>query len=435
MVKDASTVRIAAPGAEQPWTGYDLINAFNAGKKTSDAGRVFAVGSDGLPDLVEIGLGWRTEVCQQVFEEAAIDCGRALAAWSDSRRGRRKGPRVGFPKFKRKVDSALTFRLRNRQRKGRRPAIRVGDNGQPRSVTLPGVGLVRVHDDTRRIRRMLAKGRARILFATVRHRAGRWWVSLNVEAHDFHEARRYTDRAVTDHGGWVGVDRGLSTLVVAATADGTEVLRVADAPKSLVSGLRQQRRLARSFARKMKGAQNRRGAAVRLARYHFRVANKRRNFLHEVSNKLVKTHDRLVIEDLNVAGMMSNRRVARSIGEAGWAELARQLTYKLQWCNGRIVVADRWYPSSKRCSRCGLVKLDLSLADRTYRCQCGLSVDRDRNAAANLAQWAATHEGSRQTPDPQAVGRVNNARRRDGAGQHSRAGETARVKREQTFAL
>ena len=424
MVKDALNARIADHFAELPWTGYDLINAFNAWKKTAEAGRVFAVGLEASPELIEIGLPWRAEVCQQVFEEAAIDCGRALAAWSDSRDGFRRGRRVGFPRFKRKVGSTDSFRVRNRQRKDRRPLIRVGDKGQPRTVTLPGLGLLRVHDDTRRIRRMLATGRARILFATVRRHGGRWWVSLNVEAADFHDAIRHVEREKDDRGGWVGIDRGLSSLVVAATADGSEVLRVECAPKPLVCGAQRERRLAKSLARKVKGSNNRRDAAARLARHHFRTANVRRNFLHTVSNTMVKTHDRLVLEDLNIAGMMRNRRLAKSIGDASWGVLARQILYKAQWRNGHVAVADRWYPSSKRCSRCGHINLDLKLADRVFRCQCGHRVDRDRNAAANLAQWATTCEISRLTPDPQAVGRVTNARGRRSAGQHQRAGET-----------
>jgi putative transposase len=149
-----------------PWTGFDLINAFNSWKKTEAAGRVFSVDTTGQAEIVVTGLPWRHEVCQQVFEEAAVDCGRALAAWSDSRSGNRKGKRVGFPRFKRKTDAALSFRLRNRHPKGRPPAIRVGDRARPRSITLPGIGQIGVHDDTRRLRRMLAKGRAKVLFAT-----------------------------------------------------------------------------------------------------------------------------------------------------------------------------------------------------------------------------------------------------------------------------
>lgn len=423
-VKEALNVRLASPTAELPWSGYDLISSFNAWKKTSDAGRIFAVGSDTLPELIDVGLPWRTEVCQQVFEEAAIDCGRALKAWSDSRDGKRKGRRVGFPQFKRKVGSGQSFRLRNKQRAGRRPAIRVGDNGLPRSVTLPGLGSLRVHDDTRRIRRMLTNGRARILFATLSRRDGRWWVSLNVEAASFHPSSRHAARPHDDHTGWVGVDRGLSTFVVAATADGTEVLRVECAPKTLVRGAQRQRHLAKSLSRKGKGTNNRRDAAARLARHHFRIGNVRRNFIHAASNKLVKTHDRLVLEDLNIVGMMQNRRLARAIGDASWGELARQLTYKTEWRSGRIVLADRWYPSSKRCSRCGHINVDLELADRIFRCRCGHRADRDGNAAVNLAQWAATYEVSALNPDPQAVGRVTNARGRRSAGQHRRAGGT-----------
>src|SRR5271168_3706697 len=97
MVKTALTQRKTDPGVHVPWTGFDLINAFNGWKKTQDAGRVFAVDANGYASSVVTRLSWRTEVCQQVFEEDAVDCGRALAAWSDSRSGKRKGQRGGFP--------------------------------------------------------------------------------------------------------------------------------------------------------------------------------------------------------------------------------------------------------------------------------------------------------------------------------------------------
>ena len=280
------------------------------------------------------GLPWRAELCQQVFEEAAVDCGRALTAWSDSRSGKRNGKRVGFPRFKKKTGVVASFRLRNKHPKGRPPAIRVGDNNRPRSVTLPGIGAVAVHDDTRRLRRMLAKDRATICFATITHHAGRWWVSLNVEASDLHPAHHHTPRVAGDYGGWVGVDRGLSAFLVAATADGTEVARITDAPKALAAGMARQRRLAKSLSRKQKGSHYRRDAASKLGRHHHHVANVRRHFLHQVSGELVKTHDRLVIEDLNVSGMLANHRLARAISDAGWAEFARILGYKQAWRGG-----------------------------------------------------------------------------------------------------
>jgi len=321
IVKSALTDRKAEPDSEVPWTGFDLINVFNAWKKTEDAGRVFTVDTAGGVELSVTGLSWRTEVCQQVFEEAAVDLGKGLKAWSDSRSGKRKGKRIGFPGFKKKTTSVPSFRLRNKHPKGRPAAIRVGDGGQPRSLTLPGIGQIAVHDDTRRLRRMLGKDRAKILFATVTERAGRWWASLNVEAADLHPAHQHQHqhqhRDTAEGGGWVGVDRGLSAFAVAAAANGTELARITDAPKALTTGIPRQRRLARSLSRKKKGSHNRRTAAARLGRHHHRVANVRRHFTHQVSNALVKTHDRLVIEDLNTAGMLANHRLARSISDAG----------------------------------------------------------------------------------------------------------------------
>jgi putative transposase len=426
MVKTALTHRKVHPGVDVPWSGFDLINAFNAWKKTEDAGRAFAVGTDGVAEVVVTGLAWRTEVCQQVFEEAAVDLGKGLKAWSDSRSGNRKGKRVGFPRFKKKTGAVPSFRLRNKHPNGRPAAIRVGDNNRPRSVTLPGIGPIAVHDDTRRLRRMLANDRAKILFATITHHAGRWWLSLNLEATDLHPAHQHPARADGDQGGWVGVDRGLSAFVVAATANGDEVARIHDAPKALAAGMRQQRHLGKKLSRKKKGSRNRRQAAAKLGRHHYHVANMRRHFLHQVSNALVKTHDRLVIEDLNVSGMLRNHRMAQAISDAGWAEFARLLGYKQAWRDGQLVVADRWYPSSRLCPACGVIRGDLTLADRVFTCGCGHSADRDANAATNLARWGEKHHLDPRTSKQR--GRATNARRRDGADQHpSCAGETSPV--------
>ena len=170
-------------------------------------------------------------------------------------------------------------------------------------------------------------------------------------------------------------------------------------------------------------------SGLRVGRHHHHVANARRHFLHQVSNVLVKNHDRLVIEDLHVAGMLANRRLARAISDAGWAEFARQLRYKQAWRNGELVAADRWYPSSRLCPACGALRRDLTLADRVFTCGCGHSADRDTNAAVNLACWGRTHHDPTLDPrTPKQRGRATNARRRDGADQHpTRAGETSPV--------
>jgi putative transposase len=130
-VKTALTHRKTDPSITVPWTGFDLINTFNTWKKTEDAGRVFTVDSAGVADATVTGLPWRREVCQQVFEEAAVDVGKGLSAWSDSRCGARNGTRIGFPQFKKKIGDIPSFRLRNKHAKGKPAAIRVGDNGAP----------------------------------------------------------------------------------------------------------------------------------------------------------------------------------------------------------------------------------------------------------------------------------------------------------------
>lgn len=420
MVKTALTARRADPTVEVPWTGFDLINAFNAWKKTEAAGRIWAVGRDGVIELAATGLAWRGEVCQQVFEEAAVDCGHALTAWADSRSGRRNGRRVGFPRFKKKTGGPQSFRLRNTNRKGRRPAIRVGDNNRPRSITVPRIGAIAVHDDTRRLRRMLAKNRSRILAVTISHRGGRWWACLNVEAADLHPLHRHPPRAHGDHSGWVGVDRGLTAFAVAATVDGTEVARFDAAPKPLRTAMSRQRRLTNELSRKKKGSRHHQKAASALRRHHHRIANIRRHFLHQVSNALVKTHEQLVLEDLNVTGMLANHRLAQAIADAGWADFARMLRYKQAWRGGQFELADRYFPSTKTCAACDSISTHMALGDRRFICECGYSADRDHNAAVNLARWAQARYDVDRSPDPQAGGRATNARRRAGAIEHAR---------------
>jgi putative transposase len=380
-------------------------------------------------------LGWRHEVSAQVLEEAAVDLGRALSAYARANNGTRKGRRAGFPRWKRKGRCRDCFRLRNKQGKSGTFLIRVG-TGHPRSVTLPTIGTIRVHDDTRRLRRLLrpvahlnpdtgqpvVAPRAKVLFATVSRHGSRWYVGLNVQAPDLHAERRHPPRPADDRGGFVGVDRGLATLAVAATADGTEVGRFY-APKPLQRGIARLRRLSRRASLAQPRSCNRVKATRRLSRQHARIGDVRRSFLHEVSSQLVQTHDRLCLEDLTVANLMTNRRLARAIGDAAWTELARQLAYKATWFGAELLVCDRWFASTKTCSGCGMVKQQMGLTDRIYCCDgCGLAIDRDRNAAANLAAWAERFHA--QAPDRQAGGRITNAPGGEGAGHRDGDGAT-----------
>ncbi|MFD0598929.1 RNA-guided endonuclease InsQ/TnpB family protein [Catellatospora coxensis] len=123
---------------------------------------------------------------------------------------------------------------------------------------------------------------------------------------------------------------------------------------------------------------------------HARVANLRADGLHKLTTTLAAAYGTIVVEDLNITGMIRNRRLARHIADAGWATLRRHLEYKTAWNGGQLIVADRWFASSKTCSSCGVVKPKLRLQVRTYTCEhCGLCLDRDLNAAINLKQYVA----------------------------------------------
>ena len=445
-----------------PWSGFDLINAFNTWKVSEAAGRRFLVSTDGTTQIAVSGLVWRNQVLAQVFEEAAVDLGRALKAWNDSRSGTRKGRKVGFPRFKKKNPTGGSFRIRNKTNGavGGRSSIRVGDGNRRRSVILPKIGTLRVREDTRRLRRMIAKNRARILYVTLSRGANRWWITITVHAADLHPAARHPPQAAevptrvdvepdgakhdAQHrrqsrvSGWVGVDRGLHALIVAGTSDDKEVLRVGN-PRAFLRGLLRMRSLSKAVSRKKKGSKNRKKAVARLSRHHARIRDRRKHFLHQVSNQLVKNHARLVLEDLNIIGMRSNPRLSRAIMDAAWGELARQITYKQAWRAGQVVVADRWFPSSKTCSACGALRKGLTLKDRMFECgSCGHVIDRDLNAAANLAAWAERHtpttngkahtagrgdgSGIARAGDRQAAGPDTNAHRRDTPTRHSPLG-------------
>jgi putative transposase len=207
----------------------------------------------------------------------------------------------------------LTATPRRAGAKGGTLAIRIGE-GHSRCVILPRIGAVRVHDDTRRLRRLLrpveyldpdtgqskVAPRARVMFATVSRRGSRWYVSLNVHAPDLHPERRHRPGLAENRARFVGVDRGLAAFAVVAAADGTEVGRY-HSPKPLEQGLASLRRRSRAAARTQPGSRNRAMAIRRLARQHARIVNVRQTFLHEVSSQLVRTHDRLCVEDLAVA--------------------------------------------------------------------------------------------------------------------------------------
>ena len=215
--------------------------------------------------------------------------------------------------------------------------------------------------------------KGKITSATLSRKADRWFVSINVELSDLSHLKTAENQGV------VGVDLGVLALATLSTGE------VVEGPKPLKHLLRKVRRLSKSLARKEKGSSNRQKAKIELAKTHAEIANIRKDALHKLTSDLTSRFHTIVIEDLNVSGMVKNRKLARAVADMGFYEFRRQLTYKAEMRGGEVIVADRFFPSSKLCSTCGDKLEELSLGVRKWTCSgCGTCHDRDVNAALNL---------------------------------------------------
>jgi putative transposase len=287
------------------------------------------------------------------------------------------GRSVGFPHFKKK-GSRRSFR------------VTTGSFGllDRRHVRLPRIGVLRTNEQTAKLARRLGDRTARVLSATVSEYAGRWYLSFGCEVQ--------RPEPSPPAGPAVGVDLGVKWLAV--LSDGEVVAN----PVHLSRYARRMARLQRQCSRRHGPSKGTlpsgrwRRSKVKLARAYVKVANARADGLHKLTTRLAKTYGTVVVEDLAVKAMTASAKgsgnwrgkagLNRSVLDVSPGELRRQLSYKCTWYGGKLVVADRWYPSSKTCSGCGLVKAKLALSERIFSCEhCGLVIDRDANAAANLA--------------------------------------------------
>jgi putative transposase len=341
--------------AEHRWySAAELHKLWNAAKKTDP------------------GLAWWEQNSKCVYQEAFRDLDRALRDYIKSKKGERKGRRLGFPTFKKKGCCRDSFRFST----GAIRCVRA-------TVTLPRLGTIATHESTRKLARRLDNGTARVLSATVSRTAQRWAVAFTVEV------ERTVPTRHSRPGSVLGIDLGVKTLLTGVDNFGNEITVPGSRP--LHVAMRRVRRASRAHSRKQPGSANRRKSAARLARIHVQVAAIRADALHKVTSALAARYETIVCEDLNVAGMSRNRRLARAISDQGFRTTRRMLTYKTTWNGGKLIVADRWYPSSRTCSGCGAVKAKLSLSERTFTCErCGLVADRDLNAAINLRDLAAS---------------------------------------------
>ncbi|MGV9411656.1 IS607 family element RNA-guided endonuclease TnpB [Nocardia sp. NPDC003693] len=342
---------------------------------------------------------WWAENSKEAYNSGLDALARALDAWSKSRRGERAGKTVGFPRFK-NARSRRSVRFTT-------GVIRV--EADRRHVTLPRVGRIKTHESTRKLHRRIESGSARILSATLAQDAsGRWHVAFQTLVARSAEVPCHIGAGAPV----VGVDVGVKadSLLVIATPDGRELARV-PAPKSLTGARKRLRALQRRAARQVgpydpatgserQASKRWRRTRARVGRTHAHSAAVRRDVLHKATTALTQQHRVIVVETLNAAGMRAaggarKRGLNRSISDAALAEIRRMLTYKTRWYGSVLVEADRFFPSSKMCSGCGRRKPNLTLADRTYECEhCGLVIDRDLNAAVNLARLGGTGTGS-----------------------------------------
>ncbi|MCA0940193.1 transposase [Salipiger pacificus] len=342
------------------WALAEWQRQYKEGGKPSEAAlrRQFnAVKRDEFP--------WAMDVSKCAPQQAIKNLGTAFKRFFEH-----KGK---YPRFKKKGihDS---FRAENGPAKAGAHAVPVDG----KRIKLPRIGWVKMREAVR--------FQGQIKSVTISCRAGRWFAAISIDAQELPHSRK-------NHGA-VGIDLGVSALATLST--GEKVI----GPKAHKAKLDRLRRLSRSLSRKKKGSANRRKAKVKVARLHAQIANIRSDALHKLTTQVVLNFDLIGIENLNVKGMARNRRLARSVMDQAMYELRRQLEYKASWYGSTVVVADRWYASTKTCSECGVVNPAVVLGVKEWDCpDCGAHHDRDTNAAINLENMAVSSTVSACGPE------------------------------------
>lgn len=260
---------------------------------------------------------------------------------------------AGIPKFKKK-GKRDSFTLEG--------TVKIlGSN----KIQVPVIGVLKTYE---RLPQVLTKS------ATISRQADRWFISFRFDV----EEQQSNNTNV------VGVDLGVKALATLSTG---EVVLGAKSYKKYEAKLSRMQWLNRH---KIIGSNNWKKAQIHIAILHRKIANIRKDTLHKLTTLLAKNHGTVVIEDLNVSGMLANHKLAKAIADMSFFEFCRQLTYKCKLYGSKLVVVDRWFPSSKTCSNCGIKKETLSLSERVFECDhCGFSLDRDLNAAINLSLYAS----------------------------------------------
>jgi putative transposase len=338
-----------------------------------------------LNALKETEFPWMYEVSKCAPQEALRNLDKAYANFFRRlkllKEGKLKGipersSGVGFPKFKSKKKGLGSFRLTG--------AIHIEES----KIQLPRMGKVSLKE-----KGYIPTDGVKINSATISERAGRWFVSLSVEQEIKIEAVAAVPLSLREP---IGVDVGLNKMAVCSSG------QIFENPKALRKNLRKLARVQRKMSRQKKESKRREITRLQIAKLHFHISNIRNDAIHKATSEIVAkskpfSHrpSAIVIENLNVAGMLKNRRLSRAIADISFGEIRRQLKYKCLWNGIELIVADRFFASSKTCSACGAVKSELNLLEREYVCaSCGIIIDRDLNAALNLRKWPSRREGT-----------------------------------------
>lgn len=216
----------------------------------------------------------------------------------------------------------------------------------------------------------------------ISRKATTWFAAIQIETPESIPTLKPT---VGDNQAIVGIDLGIKTMMT--LSDGTTF----ENPKALKQSMRRLKMLNRRHSKTQKESNNRKRSQMRLARKHHKISCTLSTVIHQATASILKNHDKIIIENLDVLGMMKDKRVSKHLPDSGFGEIKRQLLYKAEWMGKELILADKYYPSSKTCSGCGAIKEKLKLSERIYNCDnCGLSLDRDLNAAKNLAAYRPT---------------------------------------------
>lgn len=269
--------------------------------------------------------------------------------------------KTGYPKFKKKGVKDSYVAIENN----------VGFKQKDKKIWIPRIGWVKCTEDLR--------FEGKVNNVVIKRIADKYFAVVTLISNE--------SPIVCENQTTVGVDLGIKSLTICSNG------KVFENPKALKNNLKSLKRLQRGLSRKQKGSNNRKKQQMLVARKHYKISCIRKNALHKVSSYLVNNFGKIVIEDLNVKGMLKNHNLAQAISDVGFGELSRQLAYKSLWKNVELVKADRYFASSKTCSNCGHKKETLKLSERVFNCEvCDYKKDRDLNAAINLANYSPTQK-------------------------------------------